>query len=1255
MYHYDTEKNILRVYHYQDYPLDFNILDDQKESYQRYLSKGIYADMQFLVDCLNRQFKRDDIRANVTVGSLYASTYKKEVKRQGTKYYPVNVEFTSNGIVLGKAEVFRIPYMDTECKLNVNGQRKVILIEQKASNDISYNETKKQLTIQCKGISTNFSWTKSGPKIVIPSRDDSAPRNEKLSDVCRSLLNKEGRDNSCWNDLTNPILLDVLGDYTLYNDTLQSLYVEKTGVFERLHTDGAALGYSRERLNELLSIDSALGEVLSRPLLNYPAGTHITEDVLKDLKRNKVNCVQIYSKPQVHGKYLSEVIIYPYIPKGTRNCKILREFLPEEAMNDVISQDYHFDETGALYLFQGKVLTEDDVELLFNMGETQVRCSGSKTGTPVTYTFEKEILGNHSYRKSDIDSSIVPGTVDDDWLYDYEDESNYEYLTGYDMLGLISLFARIITTGVNPLMNKDKSYLKKVELVEDVFSVYFRRVCRPFLRKMRRKLASFVAGNNIEANPFIGLYNEWRKALIKGRVLVNADTVNVVAELSQVNHVTTIVQNKHSIDDMQRRLAIPYFGRICSYETPAGKSLGIVNSKAVGAKVINNLICCPLRRVLKDGNILMLSNKVEYLNVVECQKYRIGDFHYLNFKSDGVHFENGPVIAIVPDPQSASNGVMYASIEASHLDYVTCHSAQTLSPTACLMPFLECNDANRINFGLGMYKQSIHLLRTEQPRVMTFMHQDIFNYPNSFIVRAEKSGKIVAIERGQLVVLYDDAEDATDETIIPVQETRITNSSVLFSNYRKTVGEHFQKGDILVDTSVLREGIYSPARSELVAYVITPFNHEDGIDIAENLRDDYISIHSACVEHKIKSHLTKTKSVDSSNMYKYISPGSTIANIRVSDSRALDGDATVSITSDTQKGILYNIETINEDNGTTYKAHILSFNRQTQGDKMAGLHGNKGVTTHVTPTSKAFQLANGMNIKLMLNPLGVPSRMNLGQGMEAPAGLIATVLDTHIQSDPFNGANKKDLKDLMCFAYELANAPNVENDRRVFDAVARQYSDLPVEFVEHCWEVIDNIIDWRGTFDRNGDAYLWDPQSMTWLEFPVTIGCSTILKLMQEADEKEHGRAGPLEEPYNALNRQPPKGSRKKGGQREGEMELVNLVEHGVRQYLYEVENGLSDNLGDRVNAHLKALNHSERVDSEFCTSRAYEALVYYLEALGVKFDVSEDYECKDLDLEYANNSYAYNIKRVIRYMDEEDDTVDVVNTIIDAIFKQYT
>lgn len=1251
MFTYDKESNTLIVKQCIDYPINLDILGDQKKSYDDYLSKGIYEDANYFLEEL-RRVVNPDVSATFELGDLYDSNYKREVKKRSNTYYPLYATFYNAGVEIGKVTLMRIPYMDKECKLNVDGQSKVLLLEQVASNDISYNMKNNIMTLQARNRSSNFQVIKRGVMIKMPDK-----KYEGLDAVIRGLLYSKGLDTDLAKIYRNSFLLETSNFSKYYNDDLHYNALKSRGVYDRLLEEGNSLGYARDSLNSVLQIDACLSQTLSRDVLDYSAGTVVTPTMLTEFKRNKINCVYVKDTPKVHGWILDEYIIINEIPKGTPNCKFLRDDprFAHEKDNAYFADDYIADPRDVgrcIIMTPGDKLTVEDLEFLSLLkGRDSIQCKKSPTADPKVFYFEREILGNYSFRACDLYDTMPDGVNAEDWVYDYPTDEDVNHINVYDLEALLSLLARIYVTGDSPILNKDTSYLKKIELCGDTFSKHFRRVVPKYLRICHRKLASFFVHKGKD-DVFYGLYSSWRKSMTEGKVLVTADTVNVMAEVSQVCHVSTILNNSSSVDDAMRTLAIPYFGRICPYETPAGKKLGLVNTKAIGARVINGLLCVPYRKVIHDGGKYKLSSDIRYMSVKDEQNYSIGDIQLLDWCEDGVHFNNSQTTAIVPNPDGNGSSRMFALVDSGNLDYVICHSEQHLSPTVCIVPYAQHDDANRINFGISQLRQCIYLYHTDAPRVRTFMHTDIFKHPNSFIVRAEKSGEVMDISHGCISVMYDGDADWTD---ILIDESRITNDSMLFMNYRKSVGDRFKAGDILVDTVASRDGIYSAGRTELIAYLATGYNHEDGIDVAKNTTYDYISIGSYSVEKKVRSRQSRSMVVGNISRYEYISKGDPVIEITVRDREDANSSHTIEVVSEEHEGLLYNIEQSVEKKGTTYRGNILSLNALQIGDKMAGSHGNKGVVTRVAPTAETPQLANGMNVKICLNPHGVPSRMNLGQILEIHTGLIAVVLNTNIQTDPFNGANTDDLSMLMELAYTLANTPGLE-DHAVFNrAVAKYATVLPREFLEHCYESLECAKEWEGTFNEEGDAMLWDPTTDTWFEYPVTIGFSSMFKLMQEADEKEHSRAGALEEPYNTITKQPTKGSRNKGGQRIGEMEMIGIASHGAVEFLREVCNEKSDNEGARSNIHLEALGYDLKNEDKYCVPRSYETLAYELEALNVKLDVSESDELSNLDYSYAHNKTLYDVAAIAHRDPNErpvvDDTTESVLKALDKIW----
>ena len=301
---------------------------------------------------------------------------------------------------------------------------------------------------------------------------------------------------------------------------------------------------------------------------------------------------------------------------------------------------------------------------------------------------------------------------------------------------------------------------------------------------------------------------------------------------------------------------------------------------------------------------------------------------------------------------------------------------------------------------------------------------------------------------------------------------------------------------------------------------------------------------------------------------------------------------------------------------------------------MAGRHGNKGVVSRVLKDSEAPQLKNGRTVRFVLNPCGVPSRMNLGQIWEGHLTLAAEVLQCFFDVEAFNGASPEDVEYLLRYAWTLANTPAIGDNvthtynKAVFDSVASAFSELPKQFHEDVWANIENVIDWRGVFNPDGSAELYDPETDTYFDGNVTIGFPQYNKQEQEADEKINVRSGLLDEQYASINGQPQKSENSAKGQRMAEMELMALAAMGTSAFIDEIINEKSDNGGRRINNHLKQLGIGPLVPEHSCYSRAVENLSYMLEAVGVKMELPP--EILDTSKRVSGSKMTINVPKLL-------------------------
>ena len=1315
--------------------LNVNIMSDLQQSYRTYLEKTVYQDMKFLEETIQTAQNCENYTLHVEVKPIEKQTYTKTQVSQGKYYYPVIGTFSIDGLPVGRdMELLRIPYMDDYGKINVDGSSKVVLSVLRSSEDVSYTLKTNTLNLAMPYANIRIVDTKRGIQVMYGK--SKIPIDKLISAMLAEL---EDETNLC-DVFTNTHLINSMSisENTLNRYSL--LYIQTQGdILGKYKSEQYRLGKTRVALNEVLTLDRAAGSILSRPVdgfPQYPEGTLITQSMIKEFKRARVNCLYVQDNTVLTGYTIcSEApMFFTAIPAGTRNCSLLRKKIPQYANEAYIPQDVTFDQKDAIIISNNDPLSMELAEFLLVTGMKKITVFPGKSKKAIVYSFEREIVGNYTAKLRELTDDIPDGRSADEWVYYYNNPNLdaleiTEWLTPHDLMAIMSLMGDIFLTGNTNLLNRDNSFLKKTLMVNEIFSETLRATITQYFNSYKTSIVTSIQ-NATASNPFSNLTKKWISYMNECRFLSAVDSVNVAAEVSQVCHVTNIMPSGAEVVDEMRHLAMPFYGRLCPFETPAGKKLGLVNTKAIGARIKEGLMLAPYRKVIETAHGIRISNNITWLSVKDELGHKFGDMLSLvpNPSKPGVYL-NTPILARIPNPDMSDEPFIFSTINAFDLagGYVDAYPEQFLSPTAALVPFVCSDDAVRISYGVSQIRQAVYLLNSQRSLVRTEMSEDIFSYsdtdnyyapctgrvekinnmradirgldgtlhtvymqgsahqgqldvtvdilvkegdvvnegaliaeshkyPQPFVVRAPFSGRVTAISDTGIEIDKSGSPigsfinlDNTD--IVAINNGRIMGQSAVFLNLHVSVGDYVEKGQILADTCMSRGGVYSPARCPLVAYISNAYNYEDGVCAFERASVDYTSIIAHSIDHKVSKRHNTYSRASSIQGFKYCGPGDTIGVINLKETINSNNTLKHHVKATLKaNGIPYECKTIEDDKlSKTYRYHILGFNKLGAGDKMAGMHGNKGVVSIVMPDSKAYQLRNGKTIQFALNPCGVPSRMNLGQIWDCHLGLVANVLGIEIVSNSYNGASPYEVEYLMRYTWTLANTPAIgdnvtkQYNKQIFDIICNSFSDIPKEIHDKVWNNIANVIDWRDTFNECGDAYLYDPETDEWLENRITIGYPTYLKLMQEADEKLNVRAGVLEEQYARTTSQPQKGDNSAKGQRMAEMELMALAAAGAANVIDEVLNEKSDNTGRMVNNHLKQLDLPGQLPSYCCTSRAVENLLYYLEALGVKCEVP--YEIANTDANVSRGKYTIDVPKLLnRYYSYRSQTVSAAS-----------
>ena len=673
-----------------------------------------------------------------------------------------------------------------------------------------------------------------------------------------------------------------------------------------------------------------------------------------------------------------------------------------------------------------------------------------------------------------------------------------------------------------------------------------------------------------------------------------------------------------------------HYGRMCPVETPEGPNIGLINSLASFARINQyGFIEAPYRILDKtDPKNPRVTDEVAYLTADEEDKYRVAQ---ANEPID----ENG---YFVNKTVSGRFREETTSFQRSQVDLMDVSPRMVFSVATSMIPFLQNDDANRALMGSNMQRQAVPLMLTDSPVVGTGMEAKA----------AVDSGVCVVAKRGGVV-----ERSASNEVIIKADDgTRDTYKLLKFSgsnqgacyNQRPIVfrGDRVEKGDVLADGPSTSQGELALGKNPLIGFMTWEgYNFEDAVLLSERLvqEDVYTSIHIS--EYEAEARDTKLgpeeitrdvpgvgddalKNLDERGIIRVgaevragdilvgkVTPkGETELTAEERLLRAIFGEKAREVRDTSLKvphgeyGIILDAKVFTRENGDELspgvnqcvRVYIAQKRKISVGDKMAGRHGNKGVVSRILPVEDMPFLPNGRPLDIVLNPLGVPSRMNIGQVLEIHLGLAARALGFKIETPVFNGADENDIMDTL----ELAN-----------DYVNTSWEEFSAKWKDTLDEKVYNYLDenkayreeWKGVpISRTGKVQLRDGRTGEEFDSPVTIGFMHYLKLHHLVDDKIHARSTG---PYALVTQQPLGGKAQFGGQRFGEMEVWALEAYGAAYTLQEILTFKSDDVTGRVKAY-EAIIKGENI-SEPGIPESFKVLLKELQSLALDVRVLRD------------------------------------------------
>ena len=706
-----------------------------------------------------------------------------------------------------------------------------------------------------------------------------------------------------------------------------------------------------------------------------------------------------------------------------------------------------------------------------------------------------------------------------------------------------------------------------------------------------------------------------------------------------------------------------HYGRMCPIETPEGPNIGLINSLATYARINQyGFVEAPYRWIDKsDPENPVVTEKVVYMTADEEDNYHVAQAN-TPLDEEG-HFIHKNVSGRYREETQ--------EYERSKFDYMDVSPKMVFSVATALIPFLENDDANRALMGSNMQRQAVPLLATEAPVVGTGMEVKAA-VDSGVCVVAERAGTVESSTSKEIVVREEDGK----KTSYKLTKFQRSNQSNCY-NQRPIVnkGDVVAAGQVIADGPSTSGGEMALGKNPLIGFMTWEgYNYEDAVLLSERLVQDdvYTSVHIE--EYEAEARDTKLgpeeitrdipgvgddalKDLDERGIIRIgaevragdilvgkVTPkGETELTAEERLLRAIFGEKAREVRDTSLKvphgeyGIVVDAKVFTRENGDelspgvnqAVRIYIAQKRKISVGDKMAGRHGNKGVVSRVLPVEDMPFLPNGRPLDIVLNPLGVPSRMNIGQVLEIHLSLAAKALGFNISTPVFDGANEIDIMDTLDLANDYVNLEWEEFEKK-------HGQELLPEVLQYLSDNREHRNLWKGVpLSRDGKVRLRDGRTGEYFDSPVTIGHMHYLKLHHLVDDKIHARSTG---PYSLVTQQPLGGKAQFGGQRFGEMEVWALEAYGASYTLQEILTVKSDDVVGRVKTY-EAIIKGENIP-EPGIPESFKVLLKELQSLALDVRVLRDdnTEVEIMEnVDYGETDLRHIIEGDRKYRDENE------------------
>ena len=1163
-----------------------NLIEIQKDSYDWFLREGLaevfedispiedYSD-QLSLEFVDYQLCKDDVKYSIEECKERDATYAAPLKVKVRLHNKETDEIKQHEIFMGD-----LPLMTATGTFIINGAERVIVSQLVRSPGIYY------------GIAHDKIGKELYSSTVIPNRGAWLEYETDSNDVFNVRVDRTRK-------VPITVLIRALGIGT--NAEIKELFGEEPKILASIekdpsdnYEDGLLELYKKIRPGEPLSVDSA------ESLINSMFFDPRRYDLAK-VGRYKFN-KKLALRNRISGFILAEDVLDPTTGEvlaeaGTNVDMELADKIQNAAVASVMIQT----EEGAT-----KVLSNMEVNLAeyvdFNPEEIGVH---EDVFYPVLEKILEEGYEGEELKealKKNIHELIPKHITKEDILASINYNIHLEYGIGHDD-DIDHLGNRRIRAVGELLQNQYRIGLSRLE-----------RVVRE--RMTTQDLEGISPQSLINIKPVTAAVKEFFGSSQLSQFM---DQNNPLGELTHKRRLSALGPGGLSRDRAGfevRDVHYSHYGRMCPIETPEGPNIGLINSLACYARINEyGFVEAPYRKIDKsDKDNPRVTDEVVYMTADEEDNYHVAQANE-KLDEDG-HFVRNSVSGRYREETQ--------EYDKTAFDYMDVSPKMVFSVATALIPFLQNDDANRALMGSNMQRQAVPLLTTEAPVVGTGMETKTA-VDSGVCVLAKEAGIVESSESNRIVVRE---EDGNRREYILTKFARSNQSNCY--NQRPIVfkGQKVAKGEVIADGPSTSNGELALGKNPLIGFMTWEgYNYEDAVLLSERLveYDVYTSVHIE--EYEVESRDTKLgpeeitrdvpgvgddalKDLDERGIIRVgaevragdilvgkVTPkGETELTAEERLLRAIFGEKAREVRDTSLKvphgayGIVVDAKVFTREDGDelspgvneSVRIYIAQKRKISVGDKMAGRHGNKGVVSRVLPVEDMPFLPNGRPLDIVLNPLGVPSRMNIGQVLEIHLSLAAKVLGFNVATPIFDGANENDIMDTLDMANAYANHPfddeELAKEKADAEANGEEYPEDMTTFTAEYKDLLrddvfqflsdnrDHRAEWKGVpIGRDGKVRLRDGRTGEYFDSPVTIGFMHYLKLHHLVDDKIHARSTG---PYSLVTQQPLGGKAQFGGQRFGEMEVWALEAYGASYTLQEILTVKSDDVVGRVKTY---------------------------------------------------------------------------------------